>query len=104
MNEIHRPGLIDLARIGSTFAQLRLIAEKAGAFDLDTVQAGIDKAHQVRGMFDGLKELAEPIFGNPFALPIGIALGILGVLVLIESRRIVGVRLEDHHNAANMGR
>jgi putative chitinase len=80
------------------------MAGSAGAFDIDKVQSGIDKAQQAAGMFDQVKPVLHAIFTNPFALPIGAALAAIGVLVLIEARKIGKARLDDHRSAANMGR
>lgn len=80
------------------------IAGKAGAFDLDTVQSGIDKVQQAGGMFDQVKPMLHAIFAGPFALPIGIGLAVLGIAVLFEVRRIRKVRVDEHRTATNMGR
>lgn len=80
------------------------IAEKAGAFDLDTVQTGIDKVQQASGMFDQVKPFLKPLFSGDLVLPVGIAIAVLGIGVLIGVSRIRKFRLEDHRSAANMGR
>lgn len=80
------------------------IAGHAGAFDLDAVQSGIDKAQQAAGMFDQVKPMLHAVFANPFALPIGLAIGILGIGVLLEVRRIRKIRVDEHRSATNMGR
>lgn len=80
------------------------IAEKVGAFDLDTVQSGVDKAQQAASMFDQVKPWLAPIFNHPAMLPAALLLGIAGVAVWLEARRIRNIRLDDHRSAANMGR
>ncbi|UPJ55393.1 peptidoglycan-binding protein [Bradyrhizobium sp. 192] len=79
-------------------------ADQAGGFDLDTVQAGIDKAHQAAGMLDQVRPLLKALFSSSWALPIGIAAAVVGILVLIDAGRIARARVEDHRSAANMGR
>lgn len=78
--------------------------EQAGGFDLDTVQAGIDKAHQAAGILEQLRPMLKAVFSSAWALPIGVAAAVIGLLVLIDAGRIARARLEDHRSAANMGR
>ncbi|MFT4117453.1 peptidoglycan-binding protein [Bradyrhizobium sp.] len=79
-------------------------AEEGGAFDLDAVQAGIDKAHQAAGILDQARPLLKAMFSSSWALPIGVAAAVVGILVLVDAARIARIRLEDHRSAANMGR
>lgn len=79
-------------------------ADQAGGFDLDTVQAGIDKAHQAAGLLDQIRPMLKAVFSSSWALPIGVAAAAIGILVLIDAGRIARARLEDHRSAANMGR
>lgn len=78
-------------------------AEK-GALDLDTVQSGIDKAHQAASIVDQLKGFAKPLLTHPAFLPIAVAIAIAGIVIVLEARRIRAARVEDHRSAANMGR
>jgi hypothetical protein len=78
--------------------------DQAGGFDLDTVQAGIDKAHQAAGMLDQIRPMLKAVFSSSWALPIGAAAAVVGILVLVDAGRIARARLEDHRSAANMGR
>ncbi|MBR0855499.1 peptidoglycan-binding protein [Bradyrhizobium liaoningense] len=79
-------------------------ADQAGSFDLDTVQAGIDKAHQAAGILEQLRPMLKAVFSSSWALPIGVVAAVIGILVLIDAGRIARARLEDHRSAANMGR
>ncbi|MCK1402013.1 peptidoglycan-binding protein [Bradyrhizobium sp. 4] len=79
-------------------------ADQGGAFDLDSVQAGIDKAHQAAGMLDQVRPMLKALFSSSWALPIGALAAVIGILVLIDAARIARIRLEDHRSAANMGR
>lgn len=79
-------------------------ADQAGSFDLDTVQAGIDKAHQAAGLLDQVRPVLKAVFSSSWALPIGVAAAVVGILVLIDAARIAKARVEDHRSAANMGR
>lgn len=78
--------------------------EQAGGFDLDTIQAGIDKAHQAAGILDQVRPMLKAVFSSAWALPIGAAAAVVGILVLIDAGRIARARLDDHRSAANMGR
>lgn len=80
------------------------LAGHLGAFDFDGIQSGIDRAHQAYGMIDSVKALLLPILTSPMALPIGLAVGAAGIVVLVEAHRIAGARLDDHRSGANMGR
>ncbi len=73
------------------------------AVDLDGVQSAVDKAQQAKGLFESARELAAPLLASPL-LPIGVAIGVVGILIVIEVSRIRRARLEDHRSTANMGR
>jgi hypothetical protein len=79
-------------------------ADQAGGFDLDTVQAGIDKAHQAAGILDQVRPMLKAVFASAWALPIGAAAAVVGIMVLTDAGRIARARLDDHRSATNMGR
>jgi putative chitinase len=78
--------------------------DKAGGLDLDTLQAGIDKAHQATGLVDQVRPMLKAVFASPFALPIAAACVIVAILIVREARAIARARVEDHRSGANMGR
>lgn len=79
-------------------------AQQSGLLDLDTVQAGVDKAHQAYGIIDSVKSLFEPLLANSLVLPVGAILAVVGLVVWFEAKKIIAARLDDHRSAANMAR
>jgi putative chitinase len=79
-------------------------ANQAGLLDLDTIQTGVDKAHQAYGILDSVKSLAEPLLVNPLVLPVGAGLAVLGFLVWKNAGAVIAARVDDHRSAANLGR
>jgi peptidoglycan hydrolase-like protein with peptidoglycan-binding domain len=80
------------------------VAGQTGTFDLDTIQGGVDKAQQAAGMFGQVRPLLKAVFDSPFALPIGVLVVVVGIIVLLEARKIARARVADHRAGVNMGR
>lgn len=90
--------------VGGGGTALAAAGQQFGAFDLDTIQSSVDKAHQAYGIVDSIKGLALPLVTSPIALIGGAAVAVIGLIVWWESTKINSARLDDHRNAVNMAR
>lgn len=84
---------------------------QSGEVNLDTVsakvdqaQAAIDKAKHIYSFWDSARDAVLPLLHSPVVLWGGLALAVVGILVLLESRKVSALRLADHQTGANMGR
>jgi len=76
-------------------------AEQGGL--LGQAQDAVDKAHQVRGLYDSLHDLVAPLLGAPAVLVFGVVLIVAGIAVYLGARHIVAARLADHRSGAHAG-
>lgn len=76
-------------------------ADKVGL--LDVAQDGVDKANQVKGVWDSFHDLAAPLFGSPTVLIAAGVLIVTGVAVYWLAETIKAHRVEDHRSGVNAG-
>jgi hypothetical protein len=73
--------------------------------NLDTIQSGVDKAHQAYGILDSIKELIPTgLLSHPATPFVAVGLAGLGFLVWKNARKAAVARLDDHRSGDNMGR
>ena len=77
---------------------------QSGTISLDTVQDKVDQAKHAYSMWDGMKDTVLPLLHNPVVLWGGLALVVIGAVILYHSRSIILARIDDHRSGANLGR
>lgn len=91
-------------KVGLGVATVAGTALEKGSGALDHAQDAVDKAGQVKSLWGSIHDLLLPVFGNPAVLLVGIALLILGVVVVYFSRKVKLSRLWDHQDGTHAGR
>lgn len=76
-------------------------AEKLGL--LDQASDATDKLDQAKGVVGTISDLVSPVFSNPAAPWIALALIVLGVLVWRAAAAITAARVDDHNTGVHAG-